>query len=152
MIPHRRYEQPTCSLRPVISNNACPPRITAAAGTEFAGTRPPKSVIISHWREGFTTKRVFFPQAMWLDQASAHCPRFLTAATPKCLGRVSVPVWLIIFSDQLRILGLVEHLPHQLPNPTRAHLRAVLCLSKQFLFLFGREELLTIRNSERTFP
>ena len=26
---------PTCPLRPVIPNNACPPRITAAAGTEF---------------------------------------------------------------------------------------------------------------------
>ena len=29
---------PTCSLRPVILNNARPSCITAAAGTEFAGT------------------------------------------------------------------------------------------------------------------
>ena len=29
---------PTCPLRPVILNNARPPRITAAAGTELAGT------------------------------------------------------------------------------------------------------------------
>jgi hypothetical protein len=32
------YKPPTCPLRPVILNNACPPRITAAAGTELAGT------------------------------------------------------------------------------------------------------------------
>ena len=31
-------------------------------------------------------------------------------------------MWPIILSDQLRIFGLVEPLPHQLPNPTRAHL------------------------------
>jgi hypothetical protein len=28
---------PTLPLRPVIPNNICPPRITAAAGTKFAG-------------------------------------------------------------------------------------------------------------------
>ena len=38
---------PTCPLRPIILNNACPPRITAAAGTEFAGTFPSISVKIS---------------------------------------------------------------------------------------------------------
>ena len=37
---------PTCSLRPVIPNNACPPRITAAAGTELAGTFHSACVII----------------------------------------------------------------------------------------------------------
>ncbi len=31
-------------------------------------------------------------------------------------------MWPIILSDRLRIFGLVEPLPHQLPNPTRAHL------------------------------
>ena len=31
---------PTCPLRPVIANNARPPCITAAAGTELAGTAP----------------------------------------------------------------------------------------------------------------
>ena len=30
-------EQPTYPLRPVIKNNTCPLRFTAAAGTKFAG-------------------------------------------------------------------------------------------------------------------
>ena len=32
---HMLSKPPTCPLRPVMGNNACPPRITAAAGTEF---------------------------------------------------------------------------------------------------------------------
>ena len=43
-----------------------------------------------------------------LDQACAHCPIFPTAASRRSLGRVSVPVWLIILSDQLPIVGLVS--------------------------------------------
>ncbi len=34
-----------------------------------------------------------------------------TAASRRCLGRVSVPVWLIILSDQLTIYGLVGFYP-----------------------------------------
>jgi hypothetical protein len=56
--------------------------------------------------KSFTTNTVFFTHAIWLDQAFAHCPKFLTAAARKRLGRVSVPVWLIILLDQLRIFGL----------------------------------------------
>ena len=57
-------------------------------------------------RKRFTTKRAFIPHAKWLDQACAHCPRFLTAASRKSMGRVSVPLWLIILSNQLKIIGL----------------------------------------------
>ena len=46
-----------------------------------------------------------------LDQAFAHCPIFPTAASRRSLGRVSVPVWLIILSDQLLIEGLVGLYP-----------------------------------------
>ena len=46
-----------------------------------------------------------------LDQAFAHCPIFPTAASRRSLGRVSVPVWLIILSDQLPIIALVGHYP-----------------------------------------
>ncbi len=52
-----------------------------------------------------------------------HCAIFPTAASRRSLDRVSVPVWLVILSDQLEIAGLVS-LPHQLPNPTWAHLMA----------------------------
>ena len=55
--------------------------------------------------------RAFFTHAAWLDQACAHCPIFPTAASRRSLDRVSVPVWLIILSDQLSISGLVGHYP-----------------------------------------
>ncbi len=47
--------------------------------------------------------RAFITHAAWLDQAFAHCPIFPTAASRRSLGRVSVPVWLIILSDQLPV-------------------------------------------------
>ncbi len=50
----------------------------------------------------------FFPHAASLHQAIAHCERFSTAATRKCLDRVSVPVWLIVLSDQLPVVALVS--------------------------------------------
>ncbi len=53
--------------------------------------------------------QAFFTHAVLLDQACAHCPIFPTAASRRSLGRVSVPVWLIVLSDQLRIVALVSH-------------------------------------------
>ena len=55
--------------------------------------------------------RAFFTHAVLLDQAFAHCPIFPTAASRRSLGRVSVPVWLIVLSDQLRIVALVGFYP-----------------------------------------
>ncbi len=52
-----------------------------------------------------------FTHAALLDQAFAHCPIFPTAASRRSLGRVSVPVWLIILSDQLPIAALVDRYP-----------------------------------------
>ncbi len=67
-------------------------------------------------KDFFLTKAVynpkaFFPHAAWLDQACAHCPKFPTAASRRSLGRVSVPVWLVVLSDQLQIVGLVGFYP-----------------------------------------
>ncbi len=50
----------------------------------------------------------FFTHAALLDQAFAHCPIFPTAASRRSLGRISIPVWLIILSNQLRIVTLVS--------------------------------------------
>jgi hypothetical protein len=55
--------------------------------------------------------KAFITHAAWLGQACAHCPIFPTAASRRSLGRVSVPVWLIILSDQLPVLALVSHYP-----------------------------------------
>ncbi len=61
----------------------------------------------------FTTESAYNPQAFsthaaLLDQGCPHCPIFPTAASRRSLGRVSVPVWLIILSDQLWIVALVS--------------------------------------------
>ena len=54
------------------------------------------------------TPQSFFNHAALLRQAFAHCAKFLTAASRRSLGRISVPVWLIILSDQLLIIAMVN--------------------------------------------
>ncbi len=49
--------------------------------------------------------KAFFTHAAWLHQACAHCAIFPTAASRRSLDRVSVPVWLVILSDQLGIVA-----------------------------------------------
>ncbi len=57
----------------------------------------------------------FFTHAALLRQGFPHCAKFLTAAFRRSLDRVSVPVWLIILSDQLTIMALVSfYLTNQL--------------------------------------
>ncbi len=53
----------------------------------------------------------FITHAASLHQAFAHCAKFPTAASRRSLDRVSVPVWLIILSDQLGVSALVGHYP-----------------------------------------
>ncbi len=60
---------------------------------------PPKGV--------YNPKAVVLHAAL-LGQACAHCRRFLAAATRRCLGRVAVPVWLAVLSDQRPVIGLVR--------------------------------------------
>ena len=55
--------------------------------------------------------KAFITHAASLDQAFAHCPIFPTAASRRSPDRVSVPVWLIVLSDQLRIVALVGRYP-----------------------------------------
>ena len=55
--------------------------------------------------------RAFIPHAALLRQAFAHCAKFPTAASRRSLGRVSVPVWLIVLSDQLSVVALVGRYP-----------------------------------------
>ncbi len=62
-------------------------------------------------RKGLYNPKAFVTHAASLDQGCPHCPRFPTAASRRSLGRVSVPVWLIILSDQLWIAALVGHYP-----------------------------------------
>ncbi len=67
--------------------------------------------------------RLFFPTESALQPAGLlhtrgiagsgfrPCPIFPTAASRRSLGRVSVPVWLVILSDQLPIVALVGRYP-----------------------------------------
>ena len=52
--------------------------------------------------------KAFIPHAASLHQAFAHCARFPTAASRRSLGRISVPVWLVVLSDQLPVVALVS--------------------------------------------
>ena len=103
----------------MIPNNACALRITAAAGTELAGASFGGTVrqrdYSPHRHSSLPTEvydpKAFIPHAASLGQACAHCPIFLTAASRRSRARVSVPVWLIMLSHQLLIVGLVGRYP-----------------------------------------
>ena len=70
----------------------------------FLGYRPSSSP-----RKGLYDPKAFITHAASLRQTFVHCAIFLTAASRRSLARVSVPVWLIILSDQLPIIALVSH-------------------------------------------
>ena len=100
----------------MIPNNAYALRITAAAGTELAGTSFGGTVKTAAYstaaRSSLPTEvydpKAFIPHAALLSQGFPHWTKFPTAASRRRLGRVSVPVWLIILSDQLPIKALVS--------------------------------------------
>ena len=52
--------------------------------------------------------KTFIPHATSLGQTFVHCPKFPAAASRRSGGRVSVPLWLIVLSDQLPVIGLVS--------------------------------------------
>ncbi len=66
------------------------------------------NVHLSSQLEVLYNPKAFFTHAAWLRQGFPHCAIFPTAASRRSLGRVSVPVWLIILSDQLWIVALVS--------------------------------------------
>ncbi len=66
--------------------------------------------ISSHLKAVYNPK-AFIPHAASLRQGFPHCGSFSTAASRRSLGRISVPVWLTILSDQLPIVALVGRYP-----------------------------------------
>ena len=81
----------------------------------LARSYPPLSARYSHVSSSLATAvynpRAVFLHAASLHQAFAHCGKFPTAASRRSLGRVSVPVWLIVLSDQLPVDALVGRYP-----------------------------------------
>ena len=55
--------------------------------------------------------KAFFPHAALLRQGFPHCAIFLTAASRRSLARISVPVWLVVLSDQRPVVALVGLYP-----------------------------------------
>src|SRR5665213_3703300 len=101
----------------------------------------------SHIKAVYNPK-AFLLHAALLHQAFAHCGKFPTAAFRRSLGRVSVPVWLIILSDQLMIVVLVSHyltnkliIRRPLPKRPKALIRrsyaALATLSGSYSSLWG---------------
>ncbi len=60
---------------------------------------------------GLYNPKAFITHAASLRQSFLHCAIFPTAASRRSLDRVSVPVWLVVLSDQLPIEALVGHYP-----------------------------------------
>ena len=83
------------------------PRLLARSWPELLLQVPSFSSLL----KGVYNPKAFIPHAALLRQAFAHCARFPTAASRRSLGRVSVPVWLIILSNQLLIIALVGLYP-----------------------------------------
>ncbi len=65
----------------------------------------------SSLRKEFYDPKAFITHAAWLRQAFAHCAIFPTAATRRCLDRISVPVWPINLSARPPIVALVGYYP-----------------------------------------
>jgi hypothetical protein len=67
--------------------------------------------IYSSLLTGLYNPKTFIVHAASLRQAFAHCAKFLTAASRRSLGRISVPVWPFTLSGRLPIVALVGFYP-----------------------------------------
>ena len=64
----------------------------------------------SHIKGVYTPKYIILHAAL-LHQTFIHYAIFPTTASRRSLNRVSVPVWLVVLSDQLGIVALVSRYP-----------------------------------------
>ncbi len=78
------------------------PLVVPSRSTDYSSLDP------SFHPTGLYNPKAFIAHTASLGQAFAHCPIFPTAASRRSLGRVSVPVWLVVLSDQLPVIALVS--------------------------------------------
>ncbi|MBA0635118.1 hypothetical protein Godav_025998, partial [Gossypium davidsonii] len=106
----------------------------------LADAYSPDNIIASSPGKEVHDPWAFYHHVALLCQAFAHCKKFRTAASRTSLSRVSVPVWLIILSDQLLIIvlpfsavvplpragsyTLLTHPPLETPLPVRLAYKA----------------------------
>ena len=93
----------------------------------FLRYRPSSSL-----RKVLYNPKAFIAHAALLHQAFAHCAIFPTAATRRCLDRVSVPVWGATLSGPLPVC-LGRPLPYQLADGTQAPLEVDYSFRRRFL-------------------
>ena len=89
-------------------DNVCGLCITAAAGTELAPTYSLGTVTNSSLRKAVYTPKGVFLHAASLHHTFVHCGIFLTAASRRSLGSVSVPVSRITLSRPVPVIALVS--------------------------------------------
>ncbi len=99
----------------MIPNNACHLRLTAAAGTKLAvasSGAPQRAEILTLLAWQFLTvvytPKGLFPHAASLRQTFVHCGIFVTAASRRSLGSVSVPMRRINLSVPVPVVALVS--------------------------------------------
>ena len=113
--PGTRHSLGGLLSRQLADGPQAPPQTTIAGLSSsedaFQGFYEVLAQSVSSLTKAVYNPKAFFPHAAWLDQAFAHCPKFPTAASRRSLGRVSVPVWLVVLSDQLQIVALVGLYP-----------------------------------------
>src|SRR5205807_3996809 len=102
-----RRPAPFAPLNPTTLAPYVLPRLLARSWPELLLQVPSISSLL----KGVYNPKAFIPHAALLRQAFAHCARFPTAASRRSLGRVSVPVWLVVLSDQLAVAALVGRYP-----------------------------------------
>ncbi len=95
----------------MIPDNACILRITTTTGTELADAYSSGTIKSSSLRKEVYNPKAFLPHAVLLRQAFAHYEKFPTTTSRRSLGHISVPVWLLILSDQLLIDALINFYP-----------------------------------------
>ncbi len=118
-LSHLTYRTAYTRFTPNNSEQRLHPPYYRGCCTELAGASSGGTVKVnpywgstcsSHLTELYDSK-TFITHAALLRQGFPHCAIFPTAASRRSLDRISVPVWLIILSDQLPIFALVGRYP-----------------------------------------
>src|SRR5579859_212085 len=105
-IPHHLRTLYAQSIRTTLAPSVLP-RLLAQSEPGLLRVVPSLS---SHPKGVYNPKAVILHAAL-LPQACAHWGKFLAAASRRSLGRVSVPVWLVVLTDQRPVTGLVGRYP-----------------------------------------
>ena len=123
-----QYKQPTGALRPIIPDNACIPRITAAAGTELADAFSSSNVINSSLKKGVYKSKSLIPPRGIAPSDFRPLRKIPHCCLPKKSGPYLSPSVAVHSLKSATDRGLGKQLPFQLANQPQAHPQAGLLL------------------------